>query len=213
MEEYQSNFIQFAIDRGVLRFGEFTLKSGRLSPYFFNSGLFSDGRGLFGLGCFYVDAIRSAQLEYDILFGPAYKGIPLVSAVAMVLAENKINKPYCCNRKEAKDHGEEGVTFGSKLEGKALIIDDVISSGSSIEAAIEIIKQAGAEVAATVVALDRQEKGKGGLSATQEVERYNGIHVISIVKLEDIIEFLKKMPAMSKNLDNIKRYQDTYGVG
>jgi orotate phosphoribosyltransferase len=213
MQKYQLEFIEFAIEHNVLCFGEFTLKSGRLSPYFFNSALFNDGMSLALLGRFYASAIQAANIEYDMLFGPAYKGIPLTSAVAMALADDyDINMPYCFNRKEAKDHGEGGTTFGAPLHGKILIIDDVISAGTSVNLSVEIIKQAGATTAGATIALDRQERGEGKLSAAQEVEQRHQIKVISIITLENMIEYLEKTPSVSENLGKIKRYRESYGV-
>ncbi len=213
MQKFQLEFIEFAIEHNVLCFGEFTLKSGRLSPYFFNSGLFSDGKSLSRLGRFYANAMQAADIEYDMLFGPAYKGIPLASAVAMALADDHdINLPYCFNRKEAKDHGEGGTTFGASLKGKIMIIDDVISAGTSVNLSVEIVKQAGATTTGVAIALDRQERGEGELSAVQEVEQRHQIKVISIITLENMIEYLEKMPGMSENLDKIGRYRESYGV-
>jgi len=213
MQKYQLEFIEFAIEHNVLCFGEFTLKSGRLSPYFFNSALFNDGMSLALLGRFYASAIQAANIEYDMLFGPAYKGIPLASAVAMALADDyDINMPYCFNRKEAKDHGEGGTILGAPLHGKILIIDDVISAGTSVNLSVEIIKQAGATAAGATIALDRQERGEGKLSAAQEVEQRHQIKVISIITLENMIEYLEKTPSVSENLGKIKRYRESYGV-
>ena len=213
MQKYQLEFIEFAIEHNVLCFGEFTLKSGRLSPYFFNSALFNDGMSLVLLGRFYASAIQAANIEYDMLFGPAYKGIPLASAVAMALADDyDINMPYCFNRKEAKDHGEGGTTLGAPLHGKILIIDDVISAGTSVNLSVEIIKQAGATTAGATIALDRQERGEGKLSAAQEVVQRHQIKVISIITLENMIEYLEKTPGVSENLGKIKRYRESYGV-
>lgn len=213
MQKYQLEFIEFAIQYKVLCFGEYTLKSGRLSPYFFNSGLFNDGNSLSRLGRFYASAIQAANIEYDMLFGPAYKGIPLASAVAMSLADDhNINMPYCFNRKEVKDHGEGGSTFGAPLKGKIMIIDDVVSAGTSVNLSVEIINQAGATTAGVAIALDRQERGEGELSAVQEIEQRYQIEVISIVTLENIIEYLEKSPAMAENLDKIRRYRESYGA-
>ncbi|MCK5432247.1 MAG: orotate phosphoribosyltransferase [Gammaproteobacteria bacterium] len=213
MQKYQLEFIEFAIQYKVLCFGDYTLKSGRLSPYFFNSGLFNDGHSLARLGRFYASAIQTANIEYDMLFGPAYKGIPLASTVAISLADDhNVNVPYCFNRKEVKDHGEGGTTFGAPLEGKTLIIDDVISAGTSVNLSVEIIKQAGATTAGVAIALDRQERGEGELSAVQEVEQRHQIEVISIVTLENMIEYLEKIPAMAENLDKIRRYRESYGA-
>jgi orotate phosphoribosyltransferase len=213
MQKYQLEFIEFAIEYKVLCFGEYTLKSGRQSPYFFNSGLFNDGYSLSRLGRFYASAIQAANVEYDMLFGPAYKGIPLASAVAMSLADDHdINMPYCFNRKEAKDHGEGGTTFGAPLKGKIMIIDDVISAGTSVNLSVEIIKQASATTAGVAIALDRQERGETNLSAVQEVEQQHQIKVISIVTLENMIEYLEKNPSMAENLDNIRSYRESYGA-
>lgn len=213
MKKYQLEFIEFAIAHKVLCFGDFILKSGRQSPYFFNSGLFSDGKSLSRLGRYYASAIQAASIRYDMLFGPAYKGIPLASAVAMALAEDHdINVPYCFNRKEAKDHGEGGTTFGAPLHGETLIIDDVISAGTSVNLSVEIIKQAGATTAGVAIALDRQEKGEGELSAVQEVEQRHQIIVISIITLENMIEYLEKIPSMSENLGRIRQYRESYGA-
>ena len=213
MQKFQFEFIEFAIEHKVLCFGEFTLKSGRLSPYFFNSGLFNDGNSLARLGRFYASAIQAADIEYDMLFGPAYKGIPLASAVAIALADDHdINMPYCFNRKEAKDHGEGGSTFGAPLQGKTMIIDDVISAGTSVNLSVEIIQQAGATPAGVAIALNRQERGEGESSAVQEVEQRHQMKVISIITLENMIEYLEKIPSMSENLDKIRRYREAYGV-
>ena len=213
MQKYQLEFIEFAIQHKVLCFGEFTLKSGRLSPYFFNSGLFNDGKSLSRLGRFYASAIQASDLEYDMLFGPAYKGIPLASAVAMTLADDyDINMPYCFNRKEAKDHGEGGITLGAPLQRKILIIDDVISAGTSVNLSVEIIRQAGATAAGVAIALDRQERGEGELSAVQEVEQRHQISVISIITLENMIQYLEKIPSMSENLDRIRQYRESFGA-
>ncbi len=213
MQKYQLEFIEFAIEYNVLCFGEFTLKSGRTSPYFFNSGLFNDGKSLSRLGRFYASAMQAADIKYDMLFGPAYKGIPLASAVAMALSDDHdINLPYCFNRKEAKDHGEGGTTFGAPLKGRTIIIDDVISAGTSVNLSVEIIKQAGATTAGVTVALDRQERGEGELSAVQEIEQRHQIKVISIITLENMVEYLEKVPSMSENLDKIRQYRESYGV-
>lgn len=213
MHQYQLEFIEFAIQHQALCFGQFTLKSGRASPYFFNCALFNDGKSLSYLGHFYAQAIKSAQIDYDMFFGPAYKGIPITTSVAMVMArDHDRHVPYCFNRKEVKDHGEGGNTFGATLNGKVIIIDDVISAGTSINLSVDIISQAGAKAVAVAVALDRQEKGTLELSALQEVEKTHQIKVISIITLENIIEYLQKIPDMSENLDNIERYLDIYGT-
>lgn len=213
MRDYQKEFLDFALETGVLRFGEFTLKSGRLSPYFFNSGLFNTGRALARLGRYYAAALEDAGLQYDMLFGPAYKGIPLVSAISIALADHyDRDLPYAFNRKEAKDHGEGGVIVGSELQGKVLIVDDVISAGTSVRESVEMIRSAGAEPAGVLIALNRQEKGKGELSAIQEVERDYGIPVASIVGLGDLLSFIKDHPTLAAHSDAVAKYRDTYGV-
>lgn len=213
MEAYQTEFIQFALDNGVLRFGEFTLKSGRRSPYFFNSGLFNNGESLAQLGYFYACAIEDSGLEFDMLFGPAYKGIPLASAVAVALASHfDRSVPFCFNRKETKDHGEGGITFGAELEGRVLIVDDVISAGTSINLSVDIIKAAGAKAVAAAVAMDRQERGTGPLSAVQEVEQRHNIKVISIISLADMLEYLELTQDAGKNLAKIRQYREQYGI-
>ncbi len=213
MQDYQKEFIQFALDNKVLCFGDFTLKSGRESPYFFNSGLFNSGASLARLGQFYARAIEAANIEYDMLFGPAYKGIPLTASVAIALAEQSGHDfPYCFNRKEAKDHGEGGTTFGAPLSGKVLIIDDVISAGTSVNLSIDIIDRSGATPAGVVVALDRQERGAGQYSAIQEVEQRHNIKVISIITLENMIEYLKNTPIMAESLEMIELYRKQYGI-
>ncbi|MDO8268827.1 MAG: orotate phosphoribosyltransferase [Moraxellaceae bacterium] len=211
MRDYQREFIGFALRHGVLRFGNFTLKSGRQSPYFFNAGLFNTGKMLSELGRFYAEAIRASGVEFDVLFGPAYKGIPLAAATAVQLSDEfEIDTPWCFNRKEAKDHGEGGTLVGSPLTGRVLIIDDVITAGTAIREVMTIIEQAHAKAAGVIVALDRQEKGKGELSAIQEVERDFGIPVVSIVKLEQIITYLEETG--SEHLDAIRTYRAQYGI-
>lgn len=213
MHEYKSEFIKFAIDNQVLRFGEFTLKSGRISPYFFNAGLFNTGAQLARLGRYYASAIIDSGIEFDTLFGPAYKGIPLASATAIALSEqHDHNIPYCFNRKEAKDHGEGGSIVGAPLQGKIMIIDDVITAGTAIRESMEIIDAASAEAAGVVIALDRQERGKGELSAIQEVEQNFGLKVVSIINLSDLIEHLQSEPAMKQHLEAITAYRERYGV-
>ena len=213
MHQYQLEFIKFAMQHNVLRFGEFTLKSGRLSPYFFNSSLFNNGHTLACLGRFYAKKIVAAQLEHDMLFGPAYKGIPLASAVAIAFANDyKRMIPYCFNRKEIKDHGEGGITFGAPLNGKVIIIDDVIAAGTSINHSLAMINAAGAKALAAVVALDRQERGNSELSAVQELEKNHQIKVMSIITLDNMVEYLTRTPNMSENLERIKQYRTTYGV-
>ena len=187
MEQYQKDFVDFTLETGVLKFGEFTLKSGRVSPYFFNAGLFNTGSHLSELGKFYAQAIEASDLKFDVLFGPAYKGIPLASAASIALNDSfNRNVPYSFNRKEAKDHGEGGSIVGHPLEGDILIIDDVITAGTAIHEAQEIIQSSGATAKGVIVALDRQEKGKGELSAIQEVEKVFGIRVLSIISLTHI---------------------------
>lgn len=192
MRPYQREFIEFALAQGVLRFGSFTLKSGRQSPYFFNAGLFNTGRRLAALGRYYAAAILDSGIEADVLFGPAYKGIPIASATAVQLAEHfDRDLPWCFNRKEAKDHGEGGLMVGSPLQGRVLIIDDVITAGTAIREVMQIVYRAGANAVGVVVAVDRQERGQGALSAIQEVERDFGMPVISIIRLDQIIAYLE----------------------
>ena len=213
MRDYQREFISFALRLGVLKFGSFTLKSGRQSPYFFNAGLFNTGAGLAELGRFYAETIRASGLEYDVLFGPAYKGIPLVAATAVQLADqHHVDKPWCFNRKEAKDHGEGGTLVGAPLAGRVLIIDDVITAGTAIREVMTIIEQAQARPAAVVVALDRQERGKGELSAIQEVERDFGIPVISIVTLQHLVSYLEEQDGMTEHLESVRRYRAEFGI-
>ncbi len=213
MQNYQHDFIKFAINKGVLRFGEFTLKSGRISPYFFNSGLFDTGGSLANLGRFYASAIIDNQIEFDMLFGPAYKGIPLASTCSIALAdEHDRDLPYSFNRKEAKDHGEGGTIVGAALQGKVMIIDDVISAGTSVRESIELINQAKATPAGVVIALDRQELGKGDVSAIAEIEKNYNMPVTSIIKLEHLILFLKDNPDMAQYYDKIQAYRDQYGA-
>ena len=212
MEQYQKDFVDFTLETGVLKFGEFTLKSGRISPYFFNAGLFNTGSHLSQLGNFYAQAIEASNLQFDVLFGPAYKGIPLAAATAIALNDNfNRNVPYSFNRKEAKDHGEGGSIVGHPLEGDILIIDDVITAGTAIREAQDIINANDANTKGVIVALDRQEKGKGELSAIQEVEQIFGIRVLSIINLSHIIDHLKA----SKNEDVVSRiesYRSQYGI-
>ncbi|MBE9396836.1 orotate phosphoribosyltransferase [Pontibacterium sp. N1Y112] len=213
MQDYQREFIEFAIEQNVLRFGEFTLKSGRVSPYFFNAGLFNSGVALAKLGRFYAAAIEQANVPYDVLLGPAYKGIPLATTTAVALADHHgKDVPYVFNRKEAKTHGEGGSLVGAALEGGVMIIDDVITAGTAIREVMEIIDQAGAKPAATVIALNRQEKGKGELSAIQEVERDYNMPVISIVSLNDLIEYLEEKGDKADELAAIRKYREAYGI-
>ena len=213
MHDYQRRFIQFALDSDVLRFGEFTLKSGRRSPYFFNSGAFNDGARLLQLGIFYMHAIEQSALDFDMVFGPAYKGIPLASAVAMAYAaEHKRVLPFCFDRKEAKDHGEGGLTFGAPLSGKVLIIDDVVTAGTSVNNAVQIIRGAGATVAGVAVALDRQERGADGGSAIRGLEQRHGLRVISVVTLDQLVQFLEEGGRAGADLGAIRRYREQYGA-
>jgi len=213
MHTYQREFLDFVIATDVLRFGEFTLKSGRVSPYFFNSGLFNTGASIAKLGRYYAAAIENSSIEYDMIFGPAYKGIPLATSAAIALADHHgRDLPYAFNRKEAKDHGEGGSIVGAALAGKVLIIDDVISAGTSVRESIDMIKAAGASTAGVVIALDRQEKGQDERSAIQEVEQQYGFPVTSIVKLDDLISYLSEKPDMVDALNNVSAYREQYGV-
>ena len=213
MHDYQRQFLDFAFARGVLCFGEFTLKSGRLSPYFFNAGLFNSGRALAQLGRFYAAAIQHAGIEFDTLFGPAYKGIPLVAATAIGLADTQgLDMPWCFNRKEIKDHGEGGSIVGAPLQGRVLIIDDVITAGTAIREAMSLIQAQGAQAAGVVIALDRQEKGQGEISAIQEVERQYGIPVISIARLNELTTYLSEQSELRQHLPAIQAYRQRYGV-
>lgn len=209
---FRQEFIEFALARGVLCFGEFKTKAGRLSPYFFNAGLFNDGEALRKLGQFYAKAIVAADLPFDTLFGPAYKGIPLVSATAIALAENGRNVPFCFNRKETKDHGEGGTTVGAPLRGRVLIVDDVISAGTSVRESAQIIGAAGAAPCGVVISLDRMERGSGSKSAAQEVRSQFGIPVFSIATLEDLTAYLGTRADMARQLRAVERYREEYGV-
>lgn len=212
MSNFRQDFIRFAIHQKVLCFGEFQTKAGRLSPYFFNAGLFNDGAALRNLSQFYAQAILASQVPFDMLFGPAYKGIPLVAGTAIALAEQGSNVPYCFNRKETKDHGEGGTTVGAKLQGRVLIIDDVISAGTSVRESIELIRSAGAQPSGVVIALDRMERGQSELSAAQEVQRNFAIPVISIATLDDLLGYLQTEGGMVQNLAAVQSYRDRYGV-
>lgn len=213
MHTYQQEFLEFAIAKNVLRFGNFTLKSGRQSPYFFNMGLFNDGQAIAELGRFYAQAIEQAQIEFDLIFGPAYKGIPLVTTTSIALADHhQRNLPYCFNRKEVKDHGEGGNIVGAPLQGRVLLIDDVISAGTAIREAVEIIQAAGAELVGVIIALNRQERGQGKLSAIQEIERQYNIPVTSIVNLDQVTHYLAQKPERAGELAAIKAYRREYGV-
>ncbi|WP_217525693.1 orotate phosphoribosyltransferase [Vibrio metschnikovii] len=213
MKAYQREFIEFALEKEVLKFGEFTLKSGRKSPYFFNAGLFNTGRDLARLGRFYAAALVDAGITFDVLFGPAYKGIPIATTTAVALADHhEIDTPYCFNRKEAKDHGEGGNLVGSPLEGRIMLVDDVITAGTAIRESMEIIQANGAQLAGVLVAIDRQEKGKGELSAIQEVERDFGCQIISIVSLGDLVTYLKEQGGDPVQLAAVEAYRAQYGV-
>ncbi len=215
MKDFQSQFLHFVIDHEILRFGEFTLKSGRKSPYFFNAGLFNTGDKLAFLARCYAEAILDSEVDYDVLFGPAYKGIPLAATTVVALSsEHGVDKPYCFNRKEVKDHGEGGSIVGAPLAGRALVIDDVITAGTAIREAAQIITDNGATMAGIAVAMDRQERGTGELSAIQEVERDYGVPVISIIQLDHIIDYLEASnnAELQKFLPAVSRYRQEYGV-
>ncbi|WP_045408658.1 MULTISPECIES: orotate phosphoribosyltransferase [Vibrio] len=213
MKAYQREFIEFALEKEVLKFGEFTLKSGRKSPYFFNAGLFNTGRDLARLGRFYAAALADSGIEFDVLFGPAYKGIPIATTTAVALADHHdTDTPYCFNRKEAKDHGEGGNLVGAALEGRIMLVDDVITAGTAIRESMEIIQANGADLAGVLVAIDRQEKGKGELSAIQEVERDFGCAIISIVSLTDLVTFLEEKGTDKEHLEAVKAYRAEYGI-
>jgi orotate phosphoribosyltransferase len=212
MLNFRQDFIRFAVQQKVLCFGEFKTKAGRLSPYFFNAGLFNDGAALRTLSQFYAQAILASGVPFDMLFGPAYKGIALAAGTAIALAEQGSNVPYCYNRKEAKDHGEGGSTVGAPLQGRVLIIDDVISAGTSVRESIEIIRAAGAQPCGVVIALDRMEHGQGKLSAAQEVQNNYGIPVGSIATLDDLLGYLQNEAGMEQNLAAVQSYRDRYGV-
>lgn len=213
MEKYKKEFIEFALSRNVLRFGEFTLKSGRISPYFFNAGLFNTGKDLAKLGEYYAAAINAQVCQYDVIFGPAYKGIPIATTMSTALFNQyEVDKPVCFNRKEAKDHGEGGNLIGSPLVGKVLLVDDVITAGTAIRESMTLIEENSAELAAVLIALNRQERGKGVLSAIQEVERDYNCHVFSIIDMNDLIEYLEKSGKHQEHLGAMKNYRDQYGV-
>jgi orotate phosphoribosyltransferase len=212
MSNFKQDFIRFAVQQNVLCFGEFQTKAGRLSPYFFNAGLFDDGASLRSLSQFYAQAILASGLPFDMLFGPAYKGITLAAGAAIALDEQGRNVPFCYNRKEAKDHGEGGMTVGAKLQGQVLIIDDVISAGTSVRESIELIRAAGAEPCGVAIALDRMERGQDELSAVQEVQRNFGIPVVSIATLDDLLDYLQDEPVLVQNLAAVQSYRNRYGV-
>jgi orotate phosphoribosyltransferase len=210
--DFRQEFIEFALGCKVLRFGEFTTKAGRLSPYFFNAGLFNDGQSLARLAEFYAKAVEAGGVHFDMLFGPAYKGIPLVAAISMALAQRGRNFPFAFNRKEVKDHGEGGNIVGAPLAGRVLIVDDVISAGTSVRESVELIRAAGATPAAVLIALDRQERGQGELSAVQEVQRDYGIPVIAVAGLRDLMAYLEHHPEFSTYQPAVARYREQYGV-
>jgi orotate phosphoribosyltransferase len=213
MKAFQQEFIEFAISRQVLKFGSFTLKSGRTSPYFFNAGLFNTGGDLAKLGRFYAAALQDSGIEFDVLFGPAYKGIPIATTTAVALAEHhERDVPYCFNRKEAKTHGEGGSLVGSALQGNIMLVDDVITAGTAIRESMQIIQAQGATLAGVLIALDRQERGQGELSAIQEVERDFGTKVVSIIGLNDLINYLQGKPELAEHLAAVTAYRAEYGV-
>jgi len=213
VKSFQREFIEFAINRGVLKFGEFILKSGRTSPYFFNAGLFNRGGDLARLGRFYATALTEAGVEFDTLFGPAYKGIPIATTTAVALAdEHNLDVPYCFNRKEAKTHGEGGNLVGSPLAGKVMLVDDVITAGTAIRESMQLIEQNQAVLAGVLIALDRQEKGQGELSAIQEVERDFDTQVVAIVTLADVVAYLKEQGDQQHHIETINAYREQYGI-
>ena len=212
MENFRQDFIDFAVKQQVLLFGEFKTKAGRLSPYFFNSGLFNDGASMAQLAQFYAKAILASQVEFDMLFGPAYKGIPLVATIAVALAGMGRNVPFAFNRKEVKDHGEGGNTVGAALKGRVLIVDDVISAGTSVRESVQLIKAQGATPCGVSIALDRMERGQGDLSAVQEVSRDYGMPVVAIATLEDLIDYLRTQPGQAGFLDKVLAYRGQYGT-
>ncbi len=213
MEQYKRDFIEFALNRNVLKFGEFTLKSGRKSPYFFNAGLFNTGADLARLGEFYAAAIASNAVLFDVIFGPAYKGIPIGTTVSVALFNRYgVDKPVCFNRKETKDHGEGGNLIGSPLQGKILLVDDVITAGTAIRESMELIDANNAELAAVLIALNRKERGKGKLSAIQEVERDYQCRVLSIIDLDDLMQFIEQDPRYTTHLPAMRAYRAEFGV-
>ena len=212
MTSSTSLFIEFALEKKVLQFGNFLTKAGRNSPYFFNLGAFNDGESLKRLGEFYANKIIGTKIEFDMIFGPAYKGIPLVSSASIALSNKDINIPFAFNRKEVKDHGEGGSIIGSKIKGRVLVLDDVISAGTSINESYNLIHGDGGQIAGVIVAIDRQERGENTLSATQEISNKYSIPVISIINLEDIIKYLETTSGYKKELELIKKYQNTYGI-
>lgn len=212
MSDFRQDFIRFALKKQVLRFGSFVTKAGRTSPYFFNAGLFNDGESTLHLSRFYAKSISESGVAFDMIFGPAYKGIILAAATSMALAEEGCNVPFAYNRKEAKDHGEGGTLVGAPLQGKVLIIDDVISAGTSVRESVQLIRAAGAEPAGVAIALDRMERGTGELSAVQEVARDYNLPVIAIANLKDLLGFLEDSPELADNLEAVRAYRAQYGV-
>ena len=212
MSDFRQQFLKFALEQEVLKFGEFITKAGRPSPYFFNAGLFNDGNGILQLSRFYADAIIASGVEFDMLFGPAYKGIILAAATSMALAEKGVNVPIAYNRKEAKDHGEGGVLVGALVQGRVLIIDDVISAGTSVRESVKLIEAEGATPAGVVIALDRMEKGTGETSAVQEVEQQYGLPVVSIANLHDLLAMLADDETLQTYLVAVQAYRDKYGI-
>lgn len=213
LQDYKQEFIEFAIARNVLRFGEFTLKSGRVSPYFFNAGLFNTGGDLAKLGRYYAAALQAANVNFDVLFGPAYKGIPIATTTAVALANDyDLDVPYCFNRKEAKTHGEGGNLVGSPLAGNIMLVDDVITAGTAIRESMQLIEQHKANLAGVLIALDRQERGQGKLSAIQEVERDFNTQVISIVTLADVVTYLSAQGGNADAVASINQYREQYGI-
>ena len=212
MNNLSQAFIAFSVQQQVLKFGEFKTKAGRLSPYFFNAGLFNDGISLLKIGEFYSESIQKSGIDFDMLFGPAYKGITLAASIAIALAKNGHNVPFAYNRKEAKEHGEGGVIVGAPLCGRVLIIDDVISAGTSVRESVDLIKQHGATPCGVVIALDRQEKGLGELSAVQEVTQVNKLPICAIANLSDLLEYVSNQQDMAQNLLKIQQYRQQYGI-
>ncbi|MWN32066.1 MULTISPECIES: orotate phosphoribosyltransferase [unclassified Gilliamella] len=214
MKSYKSEFIEFALNRQALKFGEFTLKSGRKSPYFFNAGLFNTGKDLALLGRFYAAALMDAHLEYDVIFGPAYKGIPIVSSTVVALSEHhNVDVPYCFNRKEAKDHGEGGNLVGSSIyEQRVMLVDDVITAGTAIRESMRILEDNKSKLAGVLICLDRQEKGRGELSAIQEIKQTYHCDVISIITLDDLIQYLYKDPTRKDQVGLVEAYRNEYGI-
>lgn len=214
MKSYKSEFIEFALNRQALKFGEFTLKSGRKSPYFFNAGLFNTGKDLALLGRFYAAALMDANLEYDVIFGPAYKGIPIVSSTVVALSEHhNVDIPYCFNRKEAKDHGEGGNLVGSSIyQQRVMLVDDVITAGTAIRESMKILADNQSKLAGVLICLDRQEKGRGELSAIQEIKQTYHCNVISIITLDDLIQYLYKDPARKDQVTQVEAYRSEYGI-